>query len=125
MPTRPPGRCTTPGCHNPTTAGGRCDTCTARRATVKDRRRGTAAQRGYDHTWTRTRLTYLADHPWCALCPAPATVPDHHPVSRRDLLRQGVPDPDAAHRLRPLCDRCHRRETARNQPGGWHRDRGH
>lgn len=48
-----------------------------------------------------------------------ATVADHHPTSRRELLTQGVTDPDADHRLRPLCTTCHNRETARNQPGGW------
>ncbi|WP_439679604.1 hypothetical protein [Embleya sp. MST-111070] len=32
-------------------------------------------------------------------------------------------DPDAWARLRPLCVRCHNRETARLQPGGWAAER--
>ncbi|WP_424642884.1 TIGR03668 family PPOX class F420-dependent oxidoreductase [Embleya sp. AB8] len=48
--------------------------------------------------------------------PAPAVVADHHPFSRRQLLNHGVTDPDAPDRMRPLCARCHNRETARLQP---------
>jgi hypothetical protein len=51
-------------------------------------------------------------------------VPDHHPVSRRQLVAIGVVDPDADEHLRPLCDACHGAETSRHQPGGWHRDGG-
>ncbi|MET7300727.1 hypothetical protein [Embleya sp. NPDC005575] len=72
------------------------------------------------------RRAYLYANPWCALCSAAATVADHFPLSRRVLVDQGVADPDAPERLRPLCVRCHNRETARHQPGGWaaeHRSR--
>ena len=107
--------CTAPGCPELVTSG-RC----ANHRRQAERTRGTAAQRGYDHRWARRRAAYLRRHPLCRLCPAPATVADHYPVSRRDLVAQGVPDPDADHRLRPLCASCHGKETAAHQPGGWH-----
>lgn len=121
MPTRPHNPCSTPGCVSRAPTGGRCETCRSRRRTIMDAQRGTSTERGYDAAWRATRLDYLTRHPWCRLCGHVATVADHHPTSRRDLVTAGVPDPDTDHRLRPLCDRCHRTETARNQPGGWNR----
>jgi 5-methylcytosine-specific restriction enzyme A len=124
MPTRPRAPCTTPGCGTPTPAGGRCETCRSRRRADSDRIRGDATQRGYGEHWrTVIRPAYLTRRPRCALCGRAATIPDHHPRSRRDLVAAGVADPDADEHLRPLCGPCHSRETARNQPGGWHRER--
>jgi 5-methylcytosine-specific restriction protein A len=60
----------------------------------------------------------------CVLCKrAFATVADHWPTSRRELVEQGVTNPDAPSRLRGLCGPCHSRETANNpdQAGGWNR----
>lgn len=60
--------------------------------------------------------------PICVVCGvAFATVADHWPTSRRELVEQGVANPDAPHRLRALCASCHGSETAREQPGGWNR----
>lgn len=106
--------CSTSGCPELVT-GGRCDTCRGK----AEQRRGTAAERGYNGRWRRKRHAYLTRHPLCVLCPAQASVADHYPTSRRDLIARGVRDPDADHRLRPLCATCHGRETAAHQPGGW------
>lgn len=99
---------------------GRCDAC-RRRA---EQKRGSAAARGYDARWVRRSAAYLRRHPFCVLrlpgCTLLATEADHYPVDKRTLLAQGVPDPDADHRLRALCHHCHSLETARLQPGGWH-----
>jgi 5-methylcytosine-specific restriction protein A len=81
--------------------------------------RPTASQRGYGSRWSRIRRRFLRVNPTCALCPAPSEVPDHYPRSRKELLDQGVQDPDAFEYLRPLCTSCHNRETAKHQPGGW------
>lgn len=81
--------------------------------------RPSSAERGYDAKWRRRRRRYLRTHPDCCLCDEPATVPDHWPRSRRELVIAGVKDPDVDEFLRPLCIHCHNRETARNQPGGW------
>jgi 5-methylcytosine-specific restriction protein A len=94
---------------------GRCDE--HRRAA--DRARGTFRQRGYRAGWDRRRRAFIARNPLCALCGMPSTVADHYPVSRRDLVDQGVTDPDASEHLRPLCGPCHSSETALHQPGGW------
>lgn len=110
--------CPTPGCPE-LVPSGRCDGCTAR----AEQARGTAAQRGYGSRWARKRRAYLTAHPICLLCGGIASVADHYPTSRRDLVAQGVADPDADHRLRPLCASCHGRETAQHQPGGWAADR--
>lgn len=108
--------CPTPGCPE-LTNGGRC--ATHRQAAEQNR--GTAAQRGYGgRAWRVARRAVLRRDPICVLCRRDfATVADHWPVSRRDLLADGVTDPDAPHRLRALCASCHSQETAREQPGGW------
>jgi len=121
MPDRPQAPCTTPGCRNVTPAGGRCADCRDRRGAIAEARRPSADRRGYDRRWSQIRTAFLVTHPWCVLCKRAATVADHHPVSRRDLVAAGVPDPDAPHWLRPLCASCHNRSTARHQGGGWNR----
>lgn len=121
MPARPPTPCTTPGCPRRSDRGGRCERCRAGRAADTDRRRGSASARGYDRHWACRRRDYLLRNPACDLCGRLAETPDHWPRSRRQLILAGVADPDADEHLRPLCDNCHRRETARNQPGGWNR----
>jgi 5-methylcytosine-specific restriction protein A len=45
---------------------------------------------------------------------------DHWPLSRRELVEQGL-DPDDPKHGRGLCTSCHSRSTAREQPGGWNR----
>lgn len=117
-----PGRitiCTVAGCPEFVDGGGRCD----EHKRAADRSRGTARQRGYGgRNWTRARRAVLVRDRMCVLgCGRPATVADHWPTSRRDLIAQGVEDPDAPERLRGLCRDCHSRETAREQPGGWNR----
>lgn len=121
MPDRPRNPCSTPGCRGQAARDGRCATCRVRRRGGIEAARGTASQRGYGVRWSATRRQYLATHIWCVLCGAVATIADHHPISRRDLIAAGVEDPDTDERLRPLCDPCHHVQTARLQPGGWHR----
>lgn len=123
MPSRPPNPCTTPGCTRPAPDGGRCPTCRTRRAATSTHLADAPAQRGYGAAWQRRRLPYLTQHPTCDLCGQPATVADHWPRSRRQLLADNDPDPDAPHHLRPLCRPCHAAETAKHQPGGWARER--
>lgn len=108
--------CSLPGC--PQLAyGGRCEDH-KRKA---EQQRGSAAERGYGgRAWRVARRAVLRRDPVCMLCKqAPATVADHWPDGRKELLRQGVSDPDAVHRLRGLCRSCHSKSTAQHQPGGW------
>lgn len=112
--------CTQPGC--PTlTPGSRC----SEHERAADTARGTAAQRGYGGKgWRFARRNTLRRDPVCVICHvAPATVADHYPISRKELLALGVSDPDAPARMRGVCAPCHGRETAAHQPGGWNQDR--
>lgn len=95
---------------------GRCD----EHRRQADTARGTASQRGYSSTeHVRFRAAVLRRDPMCVLCKtARATVADHYPTSRRDLLEQRL-DPNDPDRGRGLCASCHSKETATHQPGGW------
>jgi len=117
--------CTQPGCHT-TTTGGRCD----KHQGEAEQARGNRHQRGYGRAHTNHfRPGVLRRDPLCACtdtshghgprCIAPATVADHHPLSRRDLVAQGKDPDDPAHG-RGLCEPCHNKHTAKTQPGGWH-----
>ena len=94
----------------------RCDEC-RRKA---EQARGTAHQRGYDHTHADTfRADVLARHPICQRClRVRSTVADHWPLSRRELVARDLDPNDPVHG-RGLCAACHGIETANNQPGGW------
>lgn len=114
MPRRNLAPCTEPGCPELT----RNNKCTTHQPADN---RPTSSERGYDADWRRDRKRYLTAFPICALCGRPSQVPDHWPTSRVELIAAGVTDPDAWHRLRPLCTPCHNSETAVHQPGGWNR----
>jgi 5-methylcytosine-specific restriction protein A len=64
------------------------------------------------------RDPFIAAHRTCIDCGAPSTDADHAPTSRRDLLAQGVDDPDDWQYLQPRCHPCHSRKTAAVD-GGW------
>jgi 5-methylcytosine-specific restriction protein A len=115
MPSRPRQPCTTPGCPYLATSG-RCPNCRL----AAQAERGTAAERGYDAGHRdRFRPGVLRKHPICVLCRARrSTVADHYPISRRQLVEQGL-DPNDPRHGRGLCGPCHNQETARRQPGGW------
>jgi 5-methylcytosine-specific restriction protein A len=106
--------CTVSGCPE-YTDGGRCPEHRLR----AERKRGSATQRGYGQEHRRRfRAGVLARDPVCVVCRrAPATEADHWPLSRRELVDQGL-DADDPARGRGLCKPCHSRETAAHQPGG-------
>jgi 5-methylcytosine-specific restriction protein A len=113
MPTRTPRRCAAPGCGaHSTSPRGRCP--------KHLRKQPSAVAAEYDDHWARrVRLPYLVANPACVLCGHLATVADHWPDSRTQLVGSRVTDPDAWHRLRPLCVPCHGRETLKHQPSAW------
>jgi 5-methylcytosine-specific restriction enzyme A len=80
----------------------------ARKAAFNKRRGGRQAQ-GYDATWLRLRLKFLARNPFCCEpgCMRPATEVDHIcSVRERPDLRL------AEFNLRPFCKSHHSRRTA-------------
>lgn len=113
--------CTQPGCPVLTDSG-RC----SQHRRLADQARGSATERGYTgRGHRRFRLAVLRRDRCCVLCAAehrftPATVADHFPRSRRELLAAGL-DPNDPRYGRGLCEAHHNSETARHQPGGWHR----
>lgn len=109
--------CNTPGCPELIPPGqGRCDT----HRRQADRRRGTPAERGYtSQGHLNFRRQVLARDPICVMCRATrATVADHHPRDRRELVRLGLNPNDPTYG-RGLCHTCHSIATAQAQPGGW------
>jgi 5-methylcytosine-specific restriction enzyme A len=82
-----------------------------------DRRRPSAARRGYGPRWRRARAAFLARHPLCAACRArgrmtAATVVDHVvPHSGDQMLFWDESN------WAPSCKLCHDAKTARE--GRW------
>ena len=74
----------------------------------KDKRRGTAAARGYDSAWNRARKAYIIRHPLCAVCGAPATDVDHIKPHKGDKKIFW----DSSN-WQPLCHSCHAKKTYR------------
>lgn len=114
MPTRPSHPCRHPGCPR-LTSGGYCMEhahLTARAS----RTRGSATRRGYGSAWQRARREALAREPRCRACGARATEVDH-------IIPLRLGGTHDLTNLQPLCASCHRRKTARQQPGarrpGW------
>lgn len=101
--------CSLPGCGQLTPTTGRC-------AQHRDQR-GSAASRGYDHRWRKTRAAYLAEHPLCQGVGCFAWATDVHHL---DGLGPNGPDGHSPANLQGLCHSCHSRTTAVEQPGGWH-----
>jgi 5-methylcytosine-specific restriction enzyme A len=100
-----PHLCPEPGCPEVLLDGpGRCH-----------RHRGSASSgtRGYGASWRRDRNRYIAAHPLCERCQAPA-VDVHH----RDGRHPSEPEANAWSNLESLCRSCHRRATnlARSRP---------
>lgn len=115
MPTAPRAGCRYPGCPARADRRGLC--AEHQLPAEHERHRPSADQRGYDHKWRRNRARFLAAHPSCLDCGTAATVADHAPVTRAELLRRGDPHPDAWHHLEPRCASCHSRRTASTSPG--------
>ena len=108
--------CTWRGCPELVDGGGRCP---EHRRDADQARRSGASKYGADHR-SRFRPGVLAkNHGICVACNiAPATVADHWPLERTELIRRGL-DPDDPQHGRPLCKPCHDEHTARTTPGGW------
>lgn len=113
---KPRRPCSVPGCPRIAERSGRCAVHAVRERGY-DRQRGTSAERGYGAAWRQRRAEFLAEHPVCIDCGAPATDADHE-VPR---LRGGS---DADENLRARCHRCHSRKTAQVDGGFGNGQRG-
>ncbi len=118
MPWAPRKICAAPGC-TALTAERYCakHAAVAREAqAVKDRERGTAAQRGYGHKWRLASKAFLAAHPLCEC--------DECQAGAKRVTEAQVVDHIVRHRgnmalfwrrsnWRAMAKRCHDRKTAR------------
>lgn len=119
MPHRSPRACT--GCGATVPAGLPCPDCeTARRALDRSNRRDTLRPYFTRAHRRRFRQGVLDRDPLCVLCGKVATIADHYPRTRRQLVEDGDDPNDPAHG-RGLCKACHDRHTAATSPGGWNR----
>jgi len=117
MPMKPRRPCSHSGCPELTTDR-YCDKHQKQVTKEYDRRRGSAASRGYDYRWVKVRWRYLAEHPLCVLCEhvgklTPANVIDHVVPHKGD---QGLFWNES--NWQSLCKSCHDRKTAK-EDGRW------
>lgn len=117
--------CSTPGCPTLHQGVGKCPDCKAK--ADKQRRPQGNPYRTPGHR-LRFREGVLARNPRCVctdtghghdgMCGQLATIADHYPIERVDLVTQGA-DPDDPKHGRGLCKTCHDKHTAATSPGGW------
>lgn len=96
----------------------RCSSC---KSVARAKRTDNAVYSSRGHRAFRAAV--LERDPICVICnAAEATVADHYPMGRRELVEYGA-DPNDPDYGRGLCHRCHSTETANNpeQRGGWNR----
>lgn len=108
--------CSEPGCPE-LTKESKCEAHRKANRKSSDAKRPSAAQRGYDAEWRKTRAAFLTTHPICedpSGCIEPATDVDHI-----DGLGPLGPKGHDHKNLRSLCHSHHSRRTARDQRGGW------
>lgn len=109
--------CTYPGC-GALSKDGRCDKHPRTRDRDYDRRRGSAAARGYGYRWQQYSENYRRAHPLCCRCKArgvttPTECVDHiEPVTGPDDPRFWDPDNHQS-----LCLTCHSEKTATEDGG--------
>lgn len=120
MPRRSQAICAHPGC-NTLSDSRYCQQHAAAQQQQRkqaDKRRGSAASRGYGSQWRKARVVYLAEHPLCKHCKAqglltPATIIDHIKPHRGDMVLFWDQN-----NWQPLCKRHHDIKTA-SEDGGY------
>lgn len=108
--------CNAAGCTTKIPQGqGKCGPCRAQ---------ADAARRPHGNPYSTAghlafRAAVLHRDPICVLCDIRvATVADHYPEERAQLVEMGL-DPNDPERGRGLCKQCHDEHTAKTSPGGW------
>jgi 5-methylcytosine-specific restriction enzyme A len=122
MPTKPKRPCSYPGCPE-LTAEQYCTMHQRQVTSEYDRRRGSAASRGYDQRWREARQRYLMQHPLCSECErkgkvTAVSVVDHIKPHKGDMTLFWNES-----NWQALCKPCHDSKTAR-EDGRWGQPRG-
>ncbi|MFA6778200.1 MAG: hypothetical protein WCU80_00245 [Paludibacteraceae bacterium] len=106
--------CKTWGCPNLTyNKSGWCDECEKKHRPVhqKPDERPTAQERGYDYRWREFSKQFLAHHPVCEMCGAPAEVTDHKDITAKVMMDlYGKFDLDESH-YQALCRSCNTKKA--------------
>jgi 5-methylcytosine-specific restriction enzyme A len=114
MANKPLKPCSSPGCSN-LTRERYCEQhqhLETERRKQYEKKRGTAAQRGYGARWRKARKWYLMNNPICVSCGDVATVVDHiipH-KGNYDLFWD-------KNNWQSLCSSCHSRKTVKEDGG--------
>jgi 5-methylcytosine-specific restriction enzyme A len=119
MPISAPKPCSYPGCNVLVRGQSRCALHAKKDRLEFEKRRGSAASRGYDRHWKKARDKFLSEEENC-YCVGPdhlgkgvlATVVDHiipHKNDRRLFWDK--------RNWQPLCKSCHDKKTAREDGG--------
>lgn len=105
MPTKQMHPCNHPGCPR-LTRERFCPEHAREAAAESERTRETAAQRGYDHRWSKIRMMKLNRDPLCERCGRAAELVHHKDRNPRN---------NAPENHESLCTACHDREHARDR----------
>ena len=118
MPKRAPRPCSRVGCSGKAQDGhSLCARHLSRQRAHSDTKRK-ATRTDYSARGHRSfRSAVLGEQPWCVRCGGEATVADHYPLRRRELIARGL-DPDDPQYGRGLCAPCHNSHTARDEQEG-------
>lgn len=112
MPVRSGRPCSKVGCTNLSTERF-CPEHSANQPKFYDRRRGSAASRGYDYLWTKVRKRALErDNYTCVACLAEDRVTEATDVDHIIAIAKGG-DRLSLKNLQSLCASCHSKKTAR------------
>lgn len=110
MSTRPKRPCRHAGCSALVTSGYCAEHARVQRAVYRGSGDRAQVEAWYNsRRWRRISAAYLAEHPWCAVCCAPAAHTDHvvpHGGDQRAFW---------AGELQALCVSCHSRKTQEEQ----------
>lgn len=118
MARRSPRPCSRVGCSGKAQDGhSLCAKHLARQRAHSDAKRKDTRTNYADREHREFRDAVLGEEPWCVLCGAEATVADHYPVRRRELIARGL-DPNDPQYGRGLCVPCHNSHTATHENEG-------
>ncbi|WP_045573628.1 HNH endonuclease [Desulfosporosinus sp. I2] len=117
MPMKPRRPCSHPSCPE-LTSDRYCDKHQKQVTQEYDRRRGSAASRGYGSRWRKASKRFLEEHPLCVACEregklTPSKIVDHIKPHKGDMMLFW----DESN-WQALCKRCHDIKTAR-EDGRW------
>lgn len=123
MPYAAPTPCCYPGCPE-TTPSRYCETHLKQTRKADDKRRGSAASRGYGHSWRKARKIFLGQHPLCECqeCQAgkvrirAATVVDHKIPHKGNMVLFWD-----CNNWQSMARSCHDKKTAK-EDGGFGRE---